>query len=48
MQIIDVEDDAIHTLRHLSAARGGGSAIETLEIKRARTPLNTPPRLPPM
>jgi Icc-related predicted phosphoesterase len=36
IEIIDFDDDAIHRLLYLNAARGGGSTVETLEIKRAR------------
>jgi Icc-related predicted phosphoesterase len=36
IKIISFDDDVIHRLLYLNAARGGGSTIETLEIKRAR------------
>jgi Icc-related predicted phosphoesterase len=36
IEIISFDDDAIHRLRYLNAARGGGSTVETLEIKRTR------------
>lgn len=36
IEIIDFDDDAIHRLLYLNAARGGGSTVETLEVRRAR------------
>jgi Icc-related predicted phosphoesterase len=36
IEIISFDDDAIHRLPYLNAARGGGSMVETLEINRAR------------
>ena len=36
IEIIGFDDDTLHRLRYRNAARGGGSTVETLEIKRAR------------
>ena len=36
IEIIGFDDDAIHRLLYVNAARGGGSKVETMEITRAR------------